>query len=132
MKTVNNLHGKLLLLSAVMVLVGQGWAENKKDDAKDCIPLTQIRETKAIDDQTVVVYAGADRAYKNQLPNKCNGLRSADSYMYKTSESRLCSLDVITILNRYGGDFSQGASCGLGKFEPIDRKTADDLVKSSR
>jgi hypothetical protein len=132
MKTVNNLRGKLLLLSAVMVLASQGWADDKKGEGKECIPLTQIRETKAIDDQTIIVYGGANQAYKNQLPNKCNGLRSADSYMYKTSESRLCSLDVITILNRYGGSFSQGASCGLGKFERIDRKTADDLVSASR
>ena len=132
MKTVNNLRGKLLLLSAVVVLAGQSWAENKKDENKECIPMTQIRDTKAIDDQTIVVYAGNDRAYKNQLPNKCNGLRHADSYKYETSQNRLCSLDVITILNRHGGDLSRGVSCGLGKFEPIDRKTADDLVKASR
>lgn len=134
MKAVGSSPKIWLFSATLLTLAGNSWAADSADEgkaaaAKDCIPLTQIRETKAIDDQNIVVYAGGNRAYRNHLPHKCNGLAHADSYMYKTSQSHLCSLDVITILNRYGGDFSQGNSCGLGKFEPIDRATADELLK---
>lgn len=128
MKTAKN---KVLMCSAVLlVLAGNGWAEEKKEPGKDCIQLTQIRETKAVDDQTILVFAGPNRVFKNHLPHKCNGLSHADSYMYKTSQSQLCSLDVITVLNRFGGDFSKGPSCGLGTFELIDQKAADDLLSA--
>jgi len=133
MKTVNNLKSKVLMLSAVfLVAAGSAWSDEKKEAGKDCIQLTQIRETKAIDDQNILVFAGPNRVFKNHLPNKCNGLIHADSYMYKTSQSQLCSLDVITALNRFGGDFSKGSSCGLGKFELIDQKTADDLLSAKK
>lgn len=131
MKTNNGLKIKVLMCGAALsILAGNGWADDSKTGGKDCIQLTQVRETKAVDDQTILVFAGPNRVYKNQLPHKCMGLSRADSYMYKTSESRLCSLDVITVLNRFGGDFSKGPSCGLGTFELIDQKTADDLLST--
>lgn len=136
MTTPINVRNKVFILgAALLALSANGWAadsNSKPEHKEDCIQLTQIRDTKVIDDQNILVYAGPNRVYKNHLPHKCNGLRNADSYMYKTSLSQLCSLDVITILNRYGSAFSQGPSCGLGKFELIDRKTADELLKKAR
>jgi hypothetical protein len=53
----------------------------------------------------------------------------ADSFSYRTSQSQLCSIDVISVLNRMGSDFAPGPSCGLGMFEPIDQKQLDELTR---
>ena len=41
--------------------------------------------------------------YHVRLPNRCPGLRIADSFMYSTSLSVLCDLDIIRPLRNFGG-----------------------------
>ena len=53
------------------------------------------------------------------LPNRCSGLKSADTFTYETSLSQLCRQDIIYPLNRYGNDFQRGPGCGLAPFVPV-------------
>ncbi len=87
---------------------------------KSCIPLLQIRSTKVLDDENILIFTGSHTGYKSHLPQPCNGLTSANTFEYKTSQSELCSLDIITVLTHVGGGFMPGPSCGLGTFEPVD------------
>lgn len=99
--------------------------------AERCITIRSIRQTKVVDDQTIIFYTTGSRNYKNRLPHSCSGLAIADSFSYKTSQTQLCSVDIITVLNRMGSDFSPGPSCGLGEFEPITREQLDELTNKS-
>src|SRR4051812_13540738 len=83
----------------------------------DCLNLQDIRETRVRDDQTIDFYANGGKTYRNVLPYKCSGLGFEQAFSYKTSISRLCSVDIITVIQR--GGLPQGASCGLGKFQPV-------------
>jgi hypothetical protein len=101
----------------------------KEDNAERCITLRSIKQTKILDDQNILFYTSGNRNYKNRLPYPCGGLASADTFMYRTSESKLCSVDIITVLNKMSSSFMPGASCGLGVFEPVDQQQLDELTK---
>lgn len=101
--------------------------EQLEDNGKRCVSLARIDRTHVLDDYNVLFYMRGKKVYINKLPRKCSGLRRADSFMYKTSLSQLCDLDIITALDNIGFGFSRGASCGLGKFYPIDKERAKEL-----
>ncbi|MDF2637440.1 MAG: hypothetical protein K0R64_424 [Novosphingobium lindaniclasticum] len=88
--------------------------------AQDCLPLTQFSSTRIRDDWTIDFIGGAgNRVWRVTLPNRCPGLKSADSFTYATSLSQLCRQDIIYPLNRVGSGFQRGAGCGLAPFMPV-------------
>lgn len=88
-------------------------------DAESCIPLTQIRETRVRDDWTIDFIRDGRRAWRNTLPHRCPGLKVNDGFAYETSLSRLCSVDMIRVLERTP-DLNPGSACGLGQFVPVE------------
>ncbi|MBB6122308.1 hypothetical protein [Sphingobium subterraneum] len=87
----------------------------------DCIQLQNIRSSHVKDDRTIDFEMNGRKIYRNTLPYSCPGLKSEEKFAYKTSLSQLCSVDIITVLQSFGGGLSQGASCGLGKFQPMEK-----------
>lgn len=86
--------------------------------AMACLPLRSIRSTTVIDDRTIDFHVGGRRVYRNTLPFSCPQLGFQKAFSYATSQSQLCSLDIITVFVQ-GSPGLQGASCGLGRFTPI-------------
>jgi hypothetical protein len=70
--------------------------------------------------------------YRNDLPNRCPNLEFEQRFMYRVTANRLCDLDVITVIDDVGFGFMPGASCGLGKFEPISAEEAESLTEDRR
>ncbi|MDH3512997.1 MAG: hypothetical protein OER85_19325, partial [Gammaproteobacteria bacterium] len=103
-----------------------------EETAKRCIPLRSISTTKVVDDYNILFYMRGNDIYRNQLPHRCPGLRNERAFMYRTSLSQLCDLDIITVLNDYGFGFTPGPSCGLGRFYPITKEEAKALQKAPR
>lgn len=130
----------ILTASALMLAAASGWADDdaRPDDIdptlepEECLSLGAIRRTEIADDQNILFYASGGKIYRNYLPRKCRGLRRADSFMYKTSLSRLCNVDTITVLDDLGFGFNQGRTCGLGKFYPISEEEADILLDKEK
>lgn len=87
----------------------------------DCVPLHSIRSSHVRDDRTIDFEVSGRQIYRNTLPYSCPGLKSEEKFAYKTSLNQLCSVDIITVLQSFGGGLSQGASCGLGKFQPMEK-----------
>ena len=127
-----------LALVALASLLGTGSAAIAKHEPKaapearetgpavDCLPIVQIRETRVRNDQVIDFRTGAKKWYRNTLPSSCPSLGFEERFLYKTSLSQLCSVDIITVLHTNGGTLTQGASCGLGKFQPVE------LVKAAK
>jgi len=82
----------------------------------DCIQLSQIRNTRVRSDQVIDYYVAGKKVYRNTLPYKCPGLGFEERYLHKTSTGDVCSHDTITVLQ---SGMTEGASCGLGKFQPV-------------
>jgi hypothetical protein len=90
-------------------------------EPENCVSLSSFNETRIRDDWTIDFIRGpGNRAWRNTLPNRCNGLKSADAFTYETSLTQLCSTDIIYVLDRIGGDLQRGAGCGLGEFVPVE------------
>jgi hypothetical protein len=82
-----------------------------------CVQTTNIRSTSVHGDSVIDFHMNNGRVYRNTLPNSCPSLGFEERFLYKTSTSQLCSVDIITVLQSPG--LSQGASCGLGPFQPV-------------
>jgi uncharacterized protein DUF6491 len=83
----------------------------------DCIDIVRIDHSRVRDDRTIDFYMRGREVYRNRLPDACPGLAYEDGFTYRTSLSRLCSVDTIAVRSRSG---LPGPSCGLGRFQPIE------------
>lgn len=122
--TANNQSIRTLALVIGLLAAGAANAqatnvtEANAEKSVNCLHIKQITNTKIIDDQNIVFKVSGNKFYNNQLPHKCPGLKSANKFMYETSLSELCNVDIISVLNDFGGSLTKGASCGLGVFTP--------------
>ncbi len=87
----------------------------------NCIMPVNVRSTRVRDDQTIDFVMNNGTIYRNKLPHSCPGLGFEERFSYKLSTSQLCSVDIITVLQSFGGGLSQGASCGLGQFQKMEK-----------
>ena len=85
--------------------------------AVSCVQTTNIRNTSVHGDSVIDFHMNNGKVYRNTLPMSCPNLGFEERFLYRTSVSQLCSVDTITVLQAPG--LSQGATCGLGKFEPV-------------
>lgn len=85
-----------------------------------CIRLAQFSDSRIRDDHTIDFLRNSRQGWRNTLPQRCSGLRSANAFTYKVSTGELCSVDIITVLDNVGGGLQRGGSCGLGQFVPIE------------
>ena len=88
-------------------------------DAISCVNIRGIRQTKVRDDQTIDFMMNGGKVYRNTLPNRCPQLGFERAFGYETSQSQVCNVEIITVLVQAGG-IRRGASCGLGKFTPVE------------
>jgi hypothetical protein len=61
------------------------------------------------------------KTYRNILPQSCPGLKFEDRFSYRTSLNQLCSVDIVRVLHDQGGQLHEGAGCGLGKFQMVEK-----------
>jgi hypothetical protein len=121
----------LLIIPALFVLSGGGafaLAIKKAPDAvravgepKSCVTISSIRSTKVIDNNMIEFRMAGGKTYRNTLPHSCPGLKFEDRFSYRTSLNQLCNVDIIRVLNNYGGQLTEGAGCGLGKFQLVEK-----------
>ena len=92
-----------------------------KGKAVDCIDIRSIRSTNVRNDSSIDFVMNGRTVYRNDLPSSCPSLGSEKRFSYRTSLSQLCSVDIITVLWNAGPGLQPGASCGLGKFQPMEK-----------
>lgn len=122
-----------LILVTSMLIGGAAIARDRSipaatptGEAKSCLSLSSIRESRVRSDKVIDFRTNGNKWYRNELPNSCPSLGFEERFLYRTSQSELCSVDIITVLHSYGNGLDRGASCGLGKFQPVEiaKKTA--------
>jgi hypothetical protein len=82
-----------------------------------CVQTNRIQQTRVHGDSVIDFHMNGGQVLRNTLPNSCPSLGFEERFLYKTSINQLCSVDVITVLQAPG--LSQGATCGLGEFQPV-------------
>lgn len=90
-------------------------------ESQPCIATFLVRDTKVLDDSTVLFRMKNGELYVNQLSSACPQLARYNSFTYTTyNNMRLCNNDRITVY--YSGmapEFSTGATCGINEFERV-------------
>ncbi|HSC14166.1 MAG TPA: DUF6491 family protein [Gammaproteobacteria bacterium] len=118
----------LPLLAAASALGQDGDEEAAFDRTpEDCVIVSRIDQTDAIDDQNIIFRMRGDRVYRNTLPRKCPGLARENRIAYSTVASRLCSIDTITVLEDLGVGLRPGFTCRLGEFVPLSEAEVEDI-----
>ncbi|CAN5377516.1 hypothetical protein BH09PSE3_BH09PSE3_26200 [soil metagenome] len=120
MRNILIASGVIALATTASVAAPRGAIPNATPIGKpvSCISTSRIRETHVHGDSTIDFTMNGGKVYRNTLPNACPSLGFEERFLYKTSTSELCSVDVITVLQSPG--ISQGATCGLGMFQPVE------------
>ena len=83
----------------------------------DCLPVYQIRQSRVRNDSVIDFELRNGKTYRNTLPQSCPRLGFEERFGYRTTISQLCSTDIITVLSVAAP--VAGASCGLGRFQPV-------------
>ena len=105
----------------VLVPLGLGGQEDGAFDRtpRDCIIVSSIDDTDALDDQNIIFRMRGNRVYRNHLPRRCPGLERENRIAYQTRGGRLCNIDTITVLEDVGVGLRNGFTCRLGEFVPM-------------
>ncbi len=91
----------------------------ENEEGRSCLPLTQIRSTRILGDRVIEFTLGVNQHYVNILPRRCPGLRPGRILGWRTSQSQLCHLDIIRVLDTVGGGLQTVSACGLGYFHSM-------------
>ena len=93
-----------------------------------CLMRHRIIETRVIDNRHILFRTGVNRYYLNTLPHECASLDHARTIGIDTPTSNLCDVDSVKVLDtafhRSPGRRLIGPTCGLGRFERVEKRTA--------
>ena len=118
-------------LTAFMPAAAQA-QDDETDGSVRCISINRISSTQVLDDHNILFHMRGGTIYRNELPHRCPGLRLEKAFMYRTSVSQLCDIDIITVLTDHGFGFTPGPSCGLGRFQPTTKEDIKALKNAAR
>jgi hypothetical protein len=85
-----------------------------------CISRNQIRSTSVPDGSTINFETSNRRMFSNALPVSCPGLANSRAFKMNSRSGQLCSSSTITVIIPGG---TRGATCALGRFQPMVRAT---------
>ena len=113
---------RVLLLPAVLLLAAAPQKDSVPDatptgEAESCINIRSIQSSRVRSDRVIDFEMNGGKVYRNELPMDCPGLGFEKAFSYVSHTGQLCSVDTITVLRQ--GPVSSGATCGLGKFQPV-------------
>jgi hypothetical protein len=113
----------LVLMAVAFMVPGLASAESKAEkylgETEMCLETYQIKETRIIDNQTILFIMRSGGLYLNRLPVRCVGLRIADGFAYSTRIAKLCKQDRITVTS-HGS--MPGNTCMLGEFHQFNKQ----------
>ncbi|UTW59903.1 hypothetical protein KFE96_06265 [Kordiimonas sp. SCSIO 12603] len=92
-------------------------------ETKACIKVSRIRNTKVLDDYTIIFNGRNKTSYLVNLENRCHGLGFEESIAYTVRAGSLCRSDIFSVINR-GGGFIR-STCGFASFEVMKKLPKD-------
>lgn len=107
-------------------------AAERSEEPERCLQLSRVTGTEILSNRQILFETTGRRYYLNTLPYPCPGMRRSSTLMFRTSLNMVCDVDVVTLVDSFGWGLRPGASCGLGRFEPLDESEVEQLRQSAR
>ena len=105
-------------------------AESKADkylgEKEMCLETARIKETRILDDQTILFEERGGAFYLNRLPVRSPGLKIAGGFSYSTSIAKLCRQDSIKVISPGSAPTSTAL---LGEFVQFKEKGTVDKIE---
>ncbi len=116
----------LCILSVSDSVFAQSKSQQYLGKPEMCVDVSRIKETRIIDDQTILFIMKGGQRYLNRLPVKCPGLMLSNGFGYATSIDKLCMQDSIKVLSKGS---AIGSTCPLGEFVPFKADMSDSAAE---
>jgi hypothetical protein len=124
----------LIIFMAILITIPlfsvNAMAQSKADKylgkSEMCLETERIKETRILDDQTILFEMLGGTIYLTRLPVKCNSLNISGGFQYSTSNNKLCKQDNIRVIEP---GQNLGSSCPLGEFFLYKEKGTLDEVE---
>jgi hypothetical protein len=101
-------------------------------ETKRCLADNQYRGFRPLGDRHILFEGRRDKRWINTLRGRCHDLRYGDVLVVKSFNAmRMCDMDRFEVADwfdwpwyrrwpwQWGGGWTSGASCVLGKFQPV-------------
>jgi hypothetical protein len=112
---------------------GRGAGRPERSEVPErCLQLSRLDTTEVLNNQQILFRTRGREYFLNSLPHPCPGLRRNSTLLFRTSIDLVCDVDVVTVVESMGWGLRPGASCGLGKFEPVDGGEVEQLRQAAR
>lgn len=85
----------------------------------NCIPRSQVRTFRVVDDRTVDFERNRNQGWRNELPFRCQGLTFGTKFRVNSRGSQICNFDTVTPVSMARGP--NAPRCQLGRFQPMKR-----------
>ena len=102
-------------------------AEKYLGDKEMCLESVRIKETRVLDNQTILFEMRGGEFYLNRLLVAVPGLKIAGAFTYSTSIAKLCKQDSVKVFEPGSGP--SGSSLLLGEFVQFKEKGTIDAVE---
>lgn len=93
---------------------------------ESCIDISRMKQSRILDDQTILFEMRGGEFYINRLPVRCVSLRIAGGFSYSTSIDKLCKQDIIKVVQPGS---APGTTCSIGEFVEFKEKGTIDKIE---
>jgi hypothetical protein len=93
---------------------------------ENCIDISRIKETRILDDQTILFEMRGGQFYLNRLPVRCTSLKISGGFRYSTSIDKLCKQDTIKVVQQSS---APSFTCSIGEFVEFKEKGTIDKIE---
>lgn len=92
-----------------------------------CLSTHQYRNIEILSDQYLLVRGSRGRAWVNELPRRCRGLRRDSVLVTESRVGRICQSDLFRAMDRvdFSGPPIAHATCAFGVFQPVAADQVD-------
>ncbi|MCR9278456.1 MAG: DUF6491 family protein [Pseudomonadaceae bacterium] len=86
-----------------------------------CLSNHEYRNIEIVSDQYLLVRGSRGRAWVNELPRRCRGMRRDSILVTESRVGRICQSDLFRAMDRvdFGGPPIAHATCVFGVFQPV-------------
>lgn len=92
-----------------------------------CLEGIRIKESRVLDDQTILFEMRDGAIYICRLPAPCPGLWISGGFSYETSNTKLCKQEIIQVVETGSAPSS---TCGMGEFVRFKQEgMLEDVMK---
>ena len=93
---------------------------------ENCIEVVRIKESRILDDQTILFQMRSGEFYLNRLLVRCVSLKIAGGFSYSTSIDKLCKQDIIHVVQQSS---APTMTCSIGEFVEFKEKGTIDKIE---